>query len=327
MPTIGQKLGETRRDRGLSIEDVAHETRIHPAMIVRIEEDDFSQFPSVTYARSFIRQYSEHLGLDLAEALDTLNSGVARLGDHEMMGEMKRTIEKDRRFRLARFGRRPRRGPAKRAAPLFLNLILIVLMAALGLFYFLGYNAPTPQRAKEDIARALGLPLPDAPEGESGLAPEPNPLNQPANSGLAQESSLAPPAQGAIAAPPAPYEPGTPPIYPVLKPAVEVSLQEDPPALPSLPPATGAAPRPRETPALDLASDPLRPPVISELPGSRRPEPQAVLRPEGTDPAAKIPRSPEPAQATPARTEPGAKGTAPQPTQAPVRAVPVAASE
>ena len=75
MPTIGQKLGKARRSRDLSIEDVAHETRIHPNMILCIEEDDFSHFPSVAYAKSFIRKYSDYLEVDISSEMSALNSG------------------------------------------------------------------------------------------------------------------------------------------------------------------------------------------------------------------------------------------------------------
>lgn len=161
MPTIGQKLRETRLCRRLGIEDVAHATRIHPNLILSIEEDDFSCFPSVAYAKSFIRKYGEHLGLDLSEALDALNRGVTRFGENELLPEMKRTLKKERRFRLDRFGKSPRlRSARKGRRPFFLNLILGTLLAAIGIFYFLGYNAPNAQRAKRKSPVGSGCPFP-----------------------------------------------------------------------------------------------------------------------------------------------------------------------
>lgn len=325
MPTIGQKLEETRLSRGLSVEDVAHATRIHPNMILSIEEDDFSHFPSVAYAKSFIRKYGDHLGLDLAEAMEALNSGVTRFGDNEFLIEMKRTIKKDRRFRLERFGKTPRLRPArKRGRPLFLNLVLGVLIAAIGIFYFLGYNAPNAQKAKEEIARGLGLPLPaPAPEEETPI--QPNPLKR---TGSAKEEPAAAAVPGPAAAPapanaaPAtvaansPAAPGTAPVYPVLKEAVEVKLEDRPGDPAAKTPSGLTAPRPRNTPVLDAGTDGLAPPPLAGLPSPRTDgvEPQAVLRPEGTDPAATTPRQPEPA-------------TAPPKPAGPIRAEPVAVPE
>ncbi len=110
METIGQKLGEARRQGGLSLEDVAHETHIHSNVLRHIEEDDFSTFPSVAYARSFIRNYADFLEVDVSSALHALSSGtVVRLGENELMDEMKKTIKKDHRFRLQRHPKAVRR--------------------------------------------------------------------------------------------------------------------------------------------------------------------------------------------------------------------------
>lgn len=157
MSTIGQKLGDKRIERGLTVNDVAHVTRIHPNIILSIEEDDFSNFPSVSYAKSFLRLYSEHLGIDLSTSMDHLNNGTTwRLKDSEMMREMKKTIRKDRLFRLQGRYRSFRRRPDKPGGtPLFLNFVLFLLVAALGIFYFLGFNASTIEEAKSDIASGL----------------------------------------------------------------------------------------------------------------------------------------------------------------------------
>jgi cytoskeletal protein RodZ len=341
MPTIGQKLEETRLRLGLSVEDVAHATRIHPNMILSIEEDDFSRFPSVAYAKSFIGKYGDHLGLDLSEAMDALNSGVTRFGENEFLIEMKRTIKKDRRFRLERFGKTPRLRPArKRGRPLFLNLILGTLIAAIGIFYFLGYNAPNAQKAREEIARGLGLPLPPPPpDGEAPI--EANPLKS--SPSVPKEAAATAPVDpvAAKAAPVAanpPVPSGAAPVYPVLKEAVEVKLEETP-ADPAAKASTGStALRPRPTPTLDSGTGGLTPPPITDL-AAPRPEgvePQAVLRPEGTDPAAttlrqpEVPAKPAPVPATPPDSDPSPPrpGAAPaRPPAQPIRAEPVTTSE
>lgn len=277
MPTIGKKLEETRLRHGYTVDDVAHETRIHPNMIIRIEEDDFSQFPSVAYAKSFIRKYSEHLGVDLCDALETLNAGVMRLGDNELMGEMKKTIHKDRRFRLERTPKAlRRRGPKPTGAPLFLNLVLGTLIVSLGLFYFLGYNAPTAQRAKEDIARSLGIELPPA-------APV---ANQPPTAAQTDPTAPIDNPLGSLA-PLSPVTPGTPPVYPPLKPAVDVSFDDTlKPRLEkgaiadSVIAEPSALPRPRETPRMVISENPIAPPSAAAVPTGNAPaEPQPVTLP------------------------------------------------
>jgi len=168
MATIGETLSEARRRRGLSIEDVAHETHVRPNLIRSIEDDDFSAFPSVAYAKSFIRNYGDFLEVELESAMAALNSGVALpFGDHELAGEMQATMEKDRRMRFSP-GRRARRRVEKPGgAPVFLNLVLAVLIGALLVFYFFGYDAETPDEAKTEIARGLNQANPFAEKVES----------------------------------------------------------------------------------------------------------------------------------------------------------------
>jgi len=169
MGTIGEILGDARQNSGLSIEDVAHETRIQPATIRCIEEGDFSKFPSVAYAKSFIRKYAEFLEVDVSSALKALNSGVTvRLGDNELMDEMKRTIKKDRRFRLEKSPKTVRRKLDKPgSAPILLNLILTALLTALAVFYFLGFNTNNAEEAKQEITRGLQKANPFADESEA----------------------------------------------------------------------------------------------------------------------------------------------------------------
>lgn len=212
MATIGQKLEETRLQRGLTVEDVAYRTRIPRHMIVRIEEDDFSQFPSVAYAKSFIGKYSRHLGLDLSGAISALDSGITRLGDNALMGEMKRTIKKDRLFHFERFGRRPRRirGDRPGRAPLLLNLILAALITFLGLFYFLGYNAPNLEQAQRNIIEGLGLAEEAAPKIPPATKPAliAVPIEEPAPSPQAALPAPRPRAEGPDPAADLPTGPG-----------------------------------------------------------------------------------------------------------------------
>ncbi|MEM9478409.1 MAG: helix-turn-helix domain-containing protein [Verrucomicrobiota bacterium] len=74
--TLGKLLAETRETRGFSVEEVAHETRIGATTIRCLENDDYSQFPNLVYARSFLRLYSKHLDVDASEFLDELDALV-----------------------------------------------------------------------------------------------------------------------------------------------------------------------------------------------------------------------------------------------------------
>lgn len=63
MKSIGQILCEARIAKKMEIADIARITRIRPQFLLALEADDYSQLPSGTIARGFIKNYSQFLGL------------------------------------------------------------------------------------------------------------------------------------------------------------------------------------------------------------------------------------------------------------------------
>lgn len=76
-PDFGDTLRSAREGQGLSIEDVSHQTRIPLATLRHLESDSYGSFPSMAYAKSFLAQYSEHLGVDASEVLDRFDTSDA----------------------------------------------------------------------------------------------------------------------------------------------------------------------------------------------------------------------------------------------------------
>lgn len=321
MLTIGEKLAKARQEIGLSIEDVAYETHIPPTTVLNIESDDFSAFPSVAYARSFIRKYADYLDIDVTPAMTALDSGVTRLGENELMEEMKKTIRKDSRFRLESRPKAVRRklGPRRRA-PLLLNAILFAVVAALGVFYFLGFNAATPEEAKSEITRGIQRAIPFGEDGSAPVEPTAQEVEAPAvavaDDLLLPENPIARPVEQEVL--PAPelvekeeiaLEPSaeTPAETPatstpeIAKPVVqwEVDRARPRPLAPAVVASRGEgeeeasatidAPAIRRMPAIEIEDefDPVVPIQSADLPALQqaREEPSAILRPAGTDPA------------------------------------------
>lgn len=61
---LGSALTAARRERGLSVEDVAAATRIRPAIIRAIEADDFDACGGAVYARGHLRSVAQVVGAD-----------------------------------------------------------------------------------------------------------------------------------------------------------------------------------------------------------------------------------------------------------------------
>ena len=63
MATLGQRLRDERLKRGLSIDDLAAQTRIKAQYFLAIENDDAADLPGGFFYRSFLRQYARLLEL------------------------------------------------------------------------------------------------------------------------------------------------------------------------------------------------------------------------------------------------------------------------
>ena len=64
MLEIGTSLREARSRRGLELADVEAATRIRARYLESLESEQFERLPAGPYARSFLREYADFLGLD-----------------------------------------------------------------------------------------------------------------------------------------------------------------------------------------------------------------------------------------------------------------------
>jgi cytoskeleton protein RodZ len=61
---IGSSLREARESRGVELGQVAAATRIRTRYLAALENERFEALPGRAYARAFLREYAEFLGLD-----------------------------------------------------------------------------------------------------------------------------------------------------------------------------------------------------------------------------------------------------------------------
>jgi len=86
---LGKKFQEARQARNLTLDEAARMTKIRPARLAEIEADDFSQFPSLAYAKGFLLIYGKFLDVDVTPYLDAFEDservtvdGYSYLQDH-----------------------------------------------------------------------------------------------------------------------------------------------------------------------------------------------------------------------------------------------------
>lgn len=70
--TVGERLREAREARGLTLEEVAAQTRIPVRHLTSLETGDWARLPAPTYSIGFAKNYAGAVGLDKPEIVDQL---------------------------------------------------------------------------------------------------------------------------------------------------------------------------------------------------------------------------------------------------------------
>lgn len=150
LDNTGQRLRRAREAAGMTVEQLAAETRIPQRHIETLERGEFASLPSRTYATGFSRTYARAVGLDENEIIAQLRSELG-----ESMGERMSAPRNEPGD--------PARVPSRGLA--WLSLLAIVLLVAGGYAFYRSYFAPglgpAPLQAPE--AEATEVVSPKAP--------------------------------------------------------------------------------------------------------------------------------------------------------------------
>ncbi|WP_375394227.1 helix-turn-helix domain-containing protein [uncultured Sphingomonas sp.] len=80
LATVGASLRRAREGKGLSLADVAAQTRIPLRHLVAVEQGDYSALPSPTYAVGFAKGYARAVGADEVAVAQAVRVEVDRAG-------------------------------------------------------------------------------------------------------------------------------------------------------------------------------------------------------------------------------------------------------
>src|SRR5256712_13660418 len=96
---LGKKFQDARLARGLTLDEAARMTKIRPTRLAEIEADDFSQFPSLAYAKGFLLIYGKFLDIDVSPYLEAFETseqvtvdGYSYLQDHPEPKQRQATV-------------------------------------------------------------------------------------------------------------------------------------------------------------------------------------------------------------------------------------------
>ena len=144
-PEIGRYLEQTRKERGLSLEEVEQATKIRKRYLAGLEREDYTILPDAVYARGFLKTYANYLGLD-GEALSRQLKSTRKPRRERGINYSTNPDSDFEKPLLTPSGLSGRRRIST-SAIVTLIVALIALAVLIGTLYFVGRGV---QAAKED---------------------------------------------------------------------------------------------------------------------------------------------------------------------------------
>ena len=292
---LGKKFQDARLARGLTLDEAARLTKIRPSRLAEIEADDFSQFPSLAYAKGFLLIYGKFLDVDVTPYLDVFETsrevtvdGYSYLQDQP--------APKARRVRTTRAPvvRRQRTSGDRRSPfPLLIGIgVIVVGFVLMRLIMNIQRIAPH---------QMVGVPQPTTAQSAPPQAP-------PAASVAPAPSRAASPSPAAVVE--APPKKSAPPV-----------ASAAPSFTPSTPPPTAVAEvakktaQPVATVAPSIALPDAVVPAFANTNAAAKASPPAFANASAAAKASVAPKEPEVRRAEPVRPEDLAKASTAQTTQ------------
>jgi cytoskeletal protein RodZ len=154
---IGEVLEKARKERGLTLEDVEHATKIRKRYLVGLEREDYRVLPDTVYARGFLKTYANYLGLDGEELSREFKDRRKPRRERGISYGAPDQSEFDRPLINPGGLDTPRR-TVSRSTVSTLLVALLMLAAVVGALYYVGRgvqisgNTPAPSRPSDERA-------------------------------------------------------------------------------------------------------------------------------------------------------------------------------
>jgi len=136
---IGERLRQAREAKGVSLDELASQTRIPIRHLQHIEREEWDALPAITYCIGFVRSYANSVGLDGAEMGRELRERLGSTRTRAPAAEYYQPAD-------------PARVPPRSVA---LITIVIIVLAIAGWFFF-------RSSIDDEPAAAVTVPVPEA---------------------------------------------------------------------------------------------------------------------------------------------------------------------
>jgi len=136
---IGERLRQAREAKGVSLDEIASQTRIPIRHLQHIEREEWDALPAITYCVGFVRSYANAVGLDGAEMGRQLRDRLGSTRTRAPAAEYYQPAD-------------PARVPPRSVA---LITVVLIVLAAIGYYFF-------RSSIDDEPAAAVTVPVPEA---------------------------------------------------------------------------------------------------------------------------------------------------------------------
>jgi len=210
MAAISETLRQARLRSGVDLDRLAAKTKINPRYLQAIETGDFDKLPSGIFARMFIKQYADAVGLDGASFAEEFQRS-SEFG-HSSAPDIGAIVETQTNFHpsVPSFASSGDSGRSDRVTSMLSSLIWVVaaILVCAAAYYLLAH---LPSRAVVAVAPSSNKPSLDNQAPPDSKPPVAQPPQAPAPQ-TANDIPATPPATPATpqVTPPAPAAPASP---------------------------------------------------------------------------------------------------------------------
>jgi cytoskeleton protein RodZ len=199
-PNVGAKIGpileKARKERGLTLEEAEHATKIRKRYLSGLEREDYGVLPDAVYARGFLKTYANYLGLDGEELAQELRDRRRSRRERSVTYGAPTASEFDRPLvNPGGLGKKERRRVSGTTIRTLLVAVL-ALAAVVGSLYYVGRGAQSAGESPEQSP-------PQSEQQQAANGPPPG-GGQPADEARTQDNAQGGGADDQPAAPPQP---------------------------------------------------------------------------------------------------------------------------
>jgi cytoskeleton protein RodZ len=169
---IGPVLENARKEKGLTLEEVEHATKIRKRYLVGLEREDYGVLPDAVYAQGFLKTYANYLGLDGEELVRELRDRRRPRRERGITYGPPKASEFDRPLIDPGELAKTRRGRWVSGTTILTLLVaLLTLTAVVGALYYVGRgvqtSGPNPNPSQPSEEEAANGPKQEADSGQA----------------------------------------------------------------------------------------------------------------------------------------------------------------